>query len=241
MTAKNYYISDERLNIARGLVKGTSFVHKFGYNPDIDTATDPETVWSHGGLYPWSALDGAAQTLYVKSSSASDTMSVTFYGHDNAGLEISDTVTLTGTTAVTSTKAFKRIYRAFVTGTVLNVGEITWHTVSGTGTVVCSITAGEGQTLMALYSIPADKTGYLYTGDCSLNLNKEITIKFYVRYPGAPFRIAHVVELSGTSYRYDFPFPPLLPPGTDIEVRVDNANDNNCRVAANFDILLITV
>jgi hypothetical protein len=168
-------------------------------------------------------------------------MPVTFYGHDNDGLEISDTVTLTGTTAVASTKAFKRIYRAFAGGSTENVGEITWHTVSGSGTVVCAIAAGEGQTLLALYSVPSNKTGYLYTGDCSLNLNKEITIKFYVRYSGQPFRIAHVVELSGTAYRYDFPFPPALPPGTDIEVRVDNANDNNCRVAANFDILLIDI
>lgn len=239
MSGKNYYISDERLNISRGLVKGASFVHKFGYNPDIDTTTDPETVWSHGGLYPWSALDGAAQTLYVKSASASDTMAVTFYGHDNDGVEISDTITLTGTTAVASTKAFKRIYRAFVVGSVANVGEITWHTVSGSGSVVCNIAAEEGQTLMSLYSIPAGKTGYLYCGDCSINSGKEVTIKFYVRYPGSPFRIAHVVELAGINYRYDFPFPPVLPAGTDIEVRVDNANDNNCRVAANFDILLI--
>ena len=227
--------------VAEGNITGHTFVHKFGYNADIDTATDPETVWTHGGLYPWSALDGAAQTLYVKSSSASDTMPVTFYGHDNDGLEISDTVTLTGTTAVASTKAFKRIYRAFAGGSTENVGEITWRTVSGSGTVVCAIAAGEGQTLLALYSVPSNKTGYLYTGDCSLNLNKEVTIKFYVRYPGQPFRIAHVVELSGTAYRYDFPFPPALPPGTDIEVRVDNANDNNCRVAANFDILLIDI
>jgi hypothetical protein len=91
---------------------------------------------------------------------------------------------------------------------------------------------------MALYTIPTGKTGYLYTGDCSVNLNKEVTIKFYVRYPGGPFRIAHVIELASTNYRYDFPFPVVLPAGSDLEVRVDNANDNNCRVSANFDILL---
>jgi hypothetical protein len=225
--------------VAEGNITDHTFVHKFGYNPDIDTATDPETIWSHGGLYPWSALDGAAQTLYVKSSSGSDTMTVTFTGHNNAGEEINDTVTLNGTTPVTSNSTFKRIYRAFVNGNTVNAGEITWHTVSGSGTVVCAIAAGEGQTLMALYSVPAGKTGYLYTGDCSINAGKEVTIKFYVRYPGAPFRAAHVVELAGINYRYDFPFPPTLPAGTDLEVRVDNANDNNCRVAANFDILLI--
>lgn len=233
-----YYLDNFALNISRGLVPGASFVHKFGYNPDIDTATDPETVWSYGGLYPWSALN-TAQTLYVKSSSASDTMNVTLAGQDSAGAEITETVTLTGTTAVATTKQFKRIYRAFCSDTVENVGDITMHTVSGSGTVVCHILAGEGQTLLALYTIPAGKTGYLYTGDCSVNLNKEITIKFYVRYPGGPFRVAHVVELASRSYRYDFPFPTVLPAGADIEVRVDNANDSNCRVSANFDILLI--
>lgn len=236
--AKNY-INDFYLNASRGIIQGVSTVHKFGYNPDIDTSTDPETIWSYGGLYPWSAMDGAAKTLYVKSSSASDTMQVTFTGLDTAGIEITDTVTLTGTTAVTSTKQFTRIYRAFVMGLAENVGDITWHTVSGSGTVVAHILAGEGQTLAAIYSVPAGKTGYLYAGDCSLNLNKEITLKFYARYPGGPFRVAHVVELAGVPYRYDFPFPMPLPAGTDLEVRVDNANDNNCRVSANFDILLM--
>jgi hypothetical protein len=224
--------------VAQGQIPGHSFVHKFGYNPDIDTLTDPETVWSHGGLYPWSALDGSSQTLYVKSSSGSDTMPITFYGLNNAGAETSDTVTLTGTSAVTSNINFKRIYRAFVTTSTENIGNITWHTESSAGPVVCEIAAGEGQTLMALYTIPTGKTGYLYTGDCSVNLNKEVTIKFYVRYPGGPFRIAHVIELASTNYRYDFPFPVVLPAGSDLEVRVDNANDNNCRVSANFDILL---
>ena len=227
------------LQLARGHIANHSSVHKFGYNPDIDTSTDPETVWSYGGLYPWSALD-TEQTLYVKSSSASDTSGdVTIVGLDNNGLEISDTVTLSGTTAVTTSKKFKRVYRAFCADSVGHVGEITMHTVSDSGTVVCHIAAAEGQTLMAVYTVPSNKTGYLLAGDCSVNLNKEITVKFYVRYPGGPFRVAHVVELCSNSYRYDFIVPQELPPGSDLEVRVDNANDSNCRVSANFDLILI--
>lgn len=226
------------LQLARGHIPNHYSVHKFGYNPDIDTGTDPETVWSYGGLYPWSALD-TPQILYVKSSSALDINQVTLVGHNTEGIEFSETVTLNGTTAVTTTNLFKRIYRAFCVGTVEHVGEITMHTVNASGTVVCHIPATEGQTLMAVYTVPSDKEGYFYTGDCSVNLNKEITVKFYIRYPGEPFRIAHVIELCSNSYRYDFIVPQRLPPGSDLEIRVDNANDNNCRVSANFDLILI--
>ena len=227
------------LMVAEGNIAGHSFVHKFGYNSEVDTATDPETVWSYGGLYPWSDLDNASpHFLFIKSGSASDTMSVTFQGVDGSGVLISDTVTLNGTTAVQSNRTFKRVFRAY-TNSVANVGNITFHLVNGTGTVVCHIPAGEAQTLMAVYTVPAGKTGFLYTCDCSTNHFKSMTIKFYVRFPNAPFRIAHVVELTGASYRYDFPFPVTLPAGTDIEVRADNVMENNTRVSANFDILLV--
>jgi hypothetical protein len=226
------------LQLARGHISNHSVIHNFGYNPDIDTGTDPETVWTYGGLYPWSALD-IEQTLYVKSSSVEDTMSVTILGLDNNGLSISETITLTGTSAVTTTKKFKRIQRAFCIGTANHEGSITMHTVNDVGSVVGHIAATEGQTLMAIYTIPADITGYLLTGDCSVNLNKEVTIKFYIRQPGGIFRIAHVVELCSGSYRYDFRVPQAISAGSDLEIRVDNANDNNCRVSANFDIILI--
>ena len=44
------------LQVARGQIPGHSVVHKFGANFDIDNNSEPETVWTAGGLYPWSAL-----------------------------------------------------------------------------------------------------------------------------------------------------------------------------------------
>jgi len=228
------YIEDFNLNVARGATQGVTHVHRIGYNPDIDTGTDPETVWTHGGLYPWSAWNTAG-TLSVVSSSASDVTPVIITGLDANMVEQTETITLTGTTPVVTTKQFKRITDIMVT-TTTNVGEID---VSKGSDVVACVLAGEGRSSNAFYTVPAGKTGYLYCGDCSVNLNKEITVKFYVRRPGSAFMIAHVVELASASYRYDFPFPEALPAGTDLEVRVDNANDNNCRVSANFDILLL--
>ena len=55
------------LAIAQGDVNYYSSVQKFGANFDVSSNSDPESVWSAGGLYPWAALD-AAETLYLIST-----------------------------------------------------------------------------------------------------------------------------------------------------------------------------
>ena len=235
---KKYYTVDERLNVSRGLVLGTELVHRCGYNADVDTTTDPETVWTYGGLYPWSLL-ADAEVLTLASSNTADTMAVTVIGLDNDFLPLQATVTLTGTTPVTTGEvAFRRINDFIVNDGAENVGEIIAYTESTNTNVVAHIPIGEGQSQEAFYTVPAGKTGYLYCGDASLN-DKSGTIKFYVRELGSPFRIAHIAEIVGNTYRYDFPFPIPLAPGSDLEVRLDNASDNNIRISANFDILLV--
>ena len=235
---KKYYNIDERLNVSRGLVLGTTLVHRCGYNPDVDTSSDPETIWSYGGLYPWSLLANA-EILTVTSSNTADTMNVTVIGLDENLLETQETITLNGTTPVTGEVAFKRVNDLIVTDSSENVGEITAYTQANNSNVVAHIPSGEGQSLEGFYTIPANKTGYLYCGDVAINRSKEATIKFYVRELGSPFRVAHIIELSEASYRYDYPFPVPIPSGADVEVRLDNANDNNIRVSCNFDILLL--
>ena len=43
------------LGASAGIYDGLSVIHKFGYNPDIANGSVPETIWSAGGLYPWTA------------------------------------------------------------------------------------------------------------------------------------------------------------------------------------------
>jgi hypothetical protein len=78
------------LAIAKGEVNGYSVVHKFGANFDIDNGSEPETVWTGGGLYPWSSL-ATAQTLYVLSESSEDTGTLEIQGLDeNYNLQTED-------------------------------------------------------------------------------------------------------------------------------------------------------
>lgn len=224
------------LDIARLVIPNSKIVHKFGANFDIDQATDPESVWTGGGLYPWGSL-ATAQTIYCISTSASDTGTLTIEGLDANYNEQTESVTLTGTATVATSSSFLRVFR-MTYGDVANVGTVTARVTSGTGTVISQIDAGYAQTLMAVYTIPAGYTGYMVALDATIDSNKNCQMLMYHRLVGQPFRIAHVAESAGR-YRYDFHAPLRIPQKTDIDIRVDNVSGNDSRVTANFDIALI--
>lgn len=224
------------LDVARLVIPNSKIVHKFGANFDIDQATDPESVWAGGGLYPWASF-ATAQTIYCISTSASDTATLTLEGLDSNYNEQTETVTLTGTSAVATTSTFIRVFRmSYEDGP--NVGTITARVTSGTGTVVAQIDVAFAQTLLAVYTVPAGHTAYMVALDASIDSSKNCQILMFQRLFGKPFRISHIAEASG-HYRYDYHAPLRVPEKTDIDIRVDNVSGNDSRVTANFDIVLI--
>ena len=232
------YLEDEKIKISRGMVKGASFIHKFGAVPSLATNTTG-TVWDKNDtVYPW-ATWATAGIVNVDSSSASDVgKSVTVVGLDENYNQISETITLTTQTNNNSSNSFIRIFRAFVSDGETNVGQIS---VQRDTTDVAIITAGYGQTLMAVYTVPAGYTGYLYKGTCSAQSGADGTGNMFVRYFGqSSFRIGHTFEVSGAGgqYVYDFSFPIPIPEKSDIDVRI-TTRSNNGRYTAAFDLLLV--
>lgn len=83
-TADGYlYSSDYLLEVARGLVPGHRIVNKFGYNPDIDTNTDPEDNWSKGGTYNF--FPATAKSMRTNSTSTADVGSLVSNGTASGG------------------------------------------------------------------------------------------------------------------------------------------------------------
>jgi hypothetical protein len=228
------------LAIAKGESNGYSVVHGFGANFDIDNNSEPETVWTTGGLYPWSALD-TAQVLYLLSDDAADTGSIEIQGLDADYNLISEEVDLTGTTAVTTTNSYLRIYNmVYTSASEGNVGTITARVTGSVGTVVAQIEERLSQTLMCVYTVPSGYTAYMMAGDFSVQKSKDAQIMFMVRPFGKQnFRIFHMAEVFESTYRYDFPIPLPLPQRTDLEVRADNVETNNTRVTSNFTMVLV--
>jgi hypothetical protein len=226
------------LAVSKELIRGYTHIHKFGANFDIGSATDPETIWTAGGLYPWSSLS-TEQTLYCLSTSTSDTSTLTIEGLDDEYKVQTETITLTGTTAVSPTNKFLQVYRMAYNGGSSNVGTITARVTSASGTIVAQIDAGKSQTLMAVYTVPADHTAFLLCLDASVQKNKDAQIGFYQRPEGESFKIAHIAEVFERSYRYDFIIPIKFNEKTDLDFRAIEVASSATRVTANFDLILV--
>ena len=238
------YIEDDFLNIARGQVKGASSIHKFGAVPAMSTGVTG-TVWDKNDtLYPWSAFDTpgiltiATFAANGTSSTADTGKQVTILGLDEDFNPVQETFTISGASA-TGTQTFARVYRAYMSDTVANATQIR---VSRGATEILRISIGKSQTLMAIYTVPANYNAYLLQGVASIKYGGDATIDMFVRYPGGPFRIGHSGEVAGTGmpYHYKFGVPIKLPPKTDIDVRA-TVRSNNSRVTAAFDIVLMHV
>jgi len=226
------------LQVARGQIPGHSFYHGIGANADIDTTTDPETVWTEGGVYPWSSF-ATAQVLYAKSSDAGDTGTLVINGLDaDYNLQTLE-ITMDGTNVVnTGSTTFIRVHNILYTDGAANLGKITLHVTSGSGTVVSGILAGFAKSLQAIYTVPAGFTGYLLAGDFSINKEKDAVVEFFVRPFGNGFILQHTAEVYQSVYRYDFPIPIPLTEKTDLDVRALVFTDD-CRVTSNFDLYLV--
>ena len=238
-TNKVAYLEDERIKISRGQVKGVIPIHKFGAVPSMSTATTG-TVWDKNDtIYPWSTWNAGANTITVNSSSASDVnTSVIVVGLDANYDEIQEEIEMATQNGNASSNNFIRVYRAFMGNGDTNVGTIS---IKNGATDVALITAGAGQTLMAIYTIPRNYTGYLYQGTCSAQAGADATGNMFFRFGGTPaFRVGHSFEVAGTGgqYSYPFSFPPQISQKSDIDVRL-TTRSNNGRYTAAFDLLLV--
>ena len=233
------YLEDERIKISRGQIKGAIPVHKFGAVSSMSTATTG-TIWDKNDtIYPWSVWNAGANTITVNSSSASDVnASVIVIGLDTNYDILQEEIVLSTQTGNSSSNNFIRVHRAYMSGANTNVGTIT---IKNGSTDVALITAGFGQTLMAVYTIPRNYSGYLYQGTCSAQSGADGTGNMFVRYSDtSTFRIAHSFEVAGAGgqYTYNFSFPTELPEKSDIDVRL-TTRSNNGRYTAAFDLLLV--
>ena len=155
------------LQVARGLIAGHSLVNIFGYQVSVGTTFIP--VWENNTAY---AFPTAPLNLLVYSSSASDVnCRIVITGLDANWNLITESVILTnGTTGVLTTNQFLRVNSAIATDAVYEnpVGTVSIGNAAKTA-IYAEINAGIGKTQMAIYSVPAGYTFYLYRVDAYNN------------------------------------------------------------------------
>jgi len=242
-----------------GLPSGGVWVHKFGFNWDVDTGVGlPEDCWSAGGAYPFPSA--AAATTIVSDDTADDAdtgggtpgtgaLTVKVYGLDTNGAAISETATMDGTSAVTLGNEYLRVHRAYVetSGTDgTNAGTIS---IKHSSTVIAEIPkegsgpGAKGQTEMAIYTIPSDYS-YAYlrkwkirAGDLNVNSDGECLLE--TNENGAGWRTRAVASFSQAQKQDGDSWEPgiRLAPLTDIRIRIQTVDTNNTAVIGRFDLV----
>jgi hypothetical protein len=236
------------LQVARGQIQAHSLVTIAGYNSNVDTSW--AMITPVGNLsYPAAALQ-----MTVSSADADDTSAgtgartVLITGLDANYAVISETVTMNGQTAVTTTNSFLRINAMLVTtaGTSLaNEGII----YIGTGTVTSGvpatvynvIAAGFNNATSSQYTVPAGYTGYLAVARIGLAQDAGTTLitarTRFVGTNGIALTGPLIVTNNGIS-TIDFPYPIAISEKTRIQGEaIGGAVDNEA--AGFFELVLI--
>lgn len=232
MSAK-YYPDDFSINIARGIVKGTSSNHKFGAVPQMSNAASG-TIWDvNDTVYPWDAYD-VANTAVIPAVDVGDNgKTVTVQGLDQDYNYVEEDFVVSSAGATTGGVQFSRINRAFISAGIDNTANVN---ITYNGTTVARIGAGNGQTLMSVYTVPAGTDAFLLKFVSSASADASL---FFRRrnFNENAFRIAHTGELVNF-YEYEFEVPLKFSEKTDIDVRATTGT-NNARITCCFDIVLI--
>lgn len=221
------YLQNEGIWIARGEIKNTSHINKFGF-----TGTDVNgtaTVYDANGttaLYPYPS-DGVVSI----TSGANSGAAVEVQGLDATYRPVTENINIGSTGSVT----FSRVFRARMVDTlntanvVINVG----------GNLAATILANNGQTLMAVYTVPAGKTAYLVKFQGSMDKqNASVKFKLFARPSGGAFNLkGQWGTQGGNSVNYDYPVPLEFTEKTDLKVDVTTGAAVGC--GAIFDLVLV--
>lgn len=230
--------------VGLNLVPGVRRVTALGNNPDIDQGTLPEDIWSFGGPYNWLTT---SSSLEVVSSSTSDTSAgvgartMLLQGLDANYLEVSQTITLNGTTPVAIPTQLFRVNSALIMSagtTKVNVGNINVRVV-GSGTVVAQIPVGYGISRQCVYTVPAAHTlsvhSILFAQTRSGGVDKNVTLATFFQSPNGFYRMPLEVSISQLApYRHEGKPGIILTEKTDFTIRVLDSSASDASVTAAF-------
>jgi len=243
--ASNAPLTDARafpINVGFSLVTGYRRVTALGNNPDVDILSVPEDVWSGGGAYPW--MTGAT-ALEIVSGSANDAAAgagartVLIQGLDINYAEVSQTVSLNGTTAVAIPTNLFRINSALImsagTGKV-NAGDLTIRD-AGAGTTRAIIPLGYGITKQSIFTVPAGFTlqivSQLFGFNSTTKDNRFAKFATFSQSPNGFYRLPLEIATSDvTPYRHDGEPGLIVTEKTDFCHRVTAVSDDNSNLTA---------
>lgn len=234
------------------LANGGVGVFQNGYNPDIDTTTDPEDVQSTGAaLYAGQPVhSAAAETIEIFSGSSDDSPastgahSVRVHGLDENWDVVTEDFTLDaadGTTPTVSTSLWRRVFYVEVLTAGAggaNAGALTVRNVTTTANIFAVIPAGDNRSKNAVYTVPSGNS--LYLRRLYVYATDELTYSLLARSEGGvyvPLKTNTITELAPDETNFSGGI--IIPEKTDLIIRVSITSADDNSVYAEFEGALV--
>ena len=228
-----------------GLIQDWEFVRLQGTNPDVDSGTTPEDIWSVGGEYPFPP---SAQVTTISSSSTDDDIggigctSVLIKGLLTEWIPVSETVSTDGTTNVTLANQYFRINLLECMNSGSNQSNVGDIDVKHGATIIGRIPVGDGACQSTIFSVPANKSYFIDTTFVSILFPKSAvaTLKIQTREASTNTWKTKItlgsISDGGTMTSLNPPDgrPLMISEKTDIRVRVTFVDTTDVEINANI-------
>lgn len=237
---------DFKIEVARGRYPFFRTEHKFGHNANV--GTEPETIWSEGGLYTF-LTDAVSMTL--SSSNANDAgggtgaQVCTVYGLDKNYKEVVKTLTLNGQNAVTLSPDLLRVNRIIVNragSTGYNEGKIyvgTGNVTTGKpATVHASVEVSKNQTLVGMWTVPAGYDAYIENVYFSVGGGFEMEVELYIGEHNETMALKFGATITSDTMYHKFSYPLKVSQKSDIELRA-SVLSGGVHVDGGFEVLMV--
>lgn len=211
-------------DIAEGNVADHVALRRFGVNGSVGTSW--ETVHHPSSLRTYLS---SAEQLKVASDDADDdgdpagdgARTVTITGLDANYASLTETVTLNGTTNVTTTESFLRVFSVVVATagvTRYNEGTITVSN-NADSVVIDQIEPQENGSMAATYTVPAGYTAYIVQAMATEASSKGSEFGLWMRLFGGLWTQKRGIVLLDNNIVVPMPVPMKVPEKTDVEIR----------------------
>ena len=229
----NSFGTASNIPIAAGQVANYSHINKFGFNPAVGTGFE---IISDQSVTEQPYPTTAVTVSLISSATTNDAgLHITIQGLDANYSIQEETVTLNAGGSFTTTNTYLRVFRGIVNST--NQGNITIQYNTAPTSIADIIPADAGQTLMAVYTVPAGKTAYLIKFQGNVEKDTGTIFRLRCRPFGGQFSVKGQFGTFGSSVTYDYPVPLVFTEKADIEIQVKAQGTTGA--GALFDLILV--
>lgn len=221
-------------------------IHKYGYNPSVNKTW--EYIWINGTNYPFLT---SVSKFNVSSTDINDDVggtgawNITLLGLDSSYVRINETIQLDGQNPVETVNEYIRIHRAYIRHTGIhgvNEGEI----YVGIGTPILGVIVNEylriekdeGQSHVAIYTIPLGYTGYITNIAFTSSEDRIVYFSLEKRLYDEGWRCIEHYSVFRSTFINEYLPPRPFPEKTDIIMR-SKTGSGIAVISGSFDLILI--